>query len=384
MVAIPINEMKTPILIADFAAGDLLENAAGGGSLVAQGFDELWQNTLNGGLYAALCRVGILFAVGSLVLFIVQWGKQMLDGDEIRAVSELIWPLVVGLLLSNNGAILAQSTLVLRDYINSVNKFVLEFTAADADLTAAYQQALGHAAMQTAVGSAIEECRSANLSNEQVVQCLTQARTELQSKFPELFKDPDSGDSYLGAAGSWIMQELGKIDQATQEAQGDGLPGIANQILSGASAAVGAILTTFVTSLLLALNNAYQWGLEFSLLLTALLGPLAVGGSLLPFGSKAIMGWLTGFFSVGIAKLSFNIILGLAGLLISTAQASQPMIFLAFIGLVAPFLATGLAAGGGIAVLLQLNKSAAWASSGGVIVMRAAANKLISFLPRRA
>ncbi|HAZ43266.1 MAG TPA: hypothetical protein DCZ55_01825 [Cyanobacteria bacterium UBA11371] len=376
--------MKTPILIADFAAGDLLENAAGGGSLVAQGFDELWQNTLNGGLYAALCRVGILFAVGSLVLFIVQWGKQMLDGDEIRAVSELIWPLVVGLLLSNNGAILAQSTLVLRDYINSVNKFVLEFTAADADLTAAYQQALGHAAMQTAVGSAIEECRSANLSNEQVVQCLTQARTELQSKFPELFKDPDSGDSYLGAAGSWIMQELGKIDQATQEAQGDGLPGIANQILSGASAAVGAILTTFVTSLLLALNNAYQWGLEFSLLLTALLGPLAVGGSLLPFGSKAIMGWLTGFFSVGIAKLSFNIILGLAGLLISTAQASQPMIFLAFIGLVAPFLATGLAAGGGIAVLLQLNKSAAWASSGGVIVMRAAANKLISFLPRRA
>ena len=376
--------MKTPILIADFAAGDLLENAAGGGSLVAQGFDELWQNTLNGGLYAALCRVGILFAVGSLVLFIVQWGKQMLDGDETRAVSELIWPLIVGLLLSNNGAILAQSTLVLRDYINSVNKFVLEFTAADADLTAAYQQALGHAAMQTAVGSAIEECRSANLSNEQVVQCLTQARTELQSKFPELFKDPDSGDSYLGAAGSWIMQELGKIDQATQEAQGDGLPGIANQILSGASAAVGAILTTFVTSLLLALNNAYQWGLEFSLLLTALLGPLAVGGSLLPFGSKAIMGWLTGFFSVGIAKLSFNIILGLAGLLISTAQASQPMIFLAFIGLVAPFLATGLAAGGGIAVLLQLHKSAAWASSGGVIVMRAAANKLISFLPRRA
>ncbi len=376
--------MKTPILIADFAAGDLLENAAGGGSLVAQGFDELWQNTLNGGLYAALCRVGILFAVGSLVLFIVQWGKQMLNGDEARAFSELIWPLVVGLLLSNNGAILAQSTLVLRDYINSVNKFVLEFTAADADLTAAYQQALGHAAMQTAVGSAIEECRSANLSNEQVVQCLTQARTELESKFPELFKDPDSGDSYLGAAGSWIMQELGKIDQATQEAQGDGLPGIANQILSGASAAVGAILTTFVTSLLLALNNAYQWGLEFSLLLTALLGPLAVGGSLLPFGSKAIMGWLTGFFSVGIAKLSFNIILGLAGLLISTAQASQPMIFLAFIGLVAPFLATGLAAGGGIAVLLQLHKSAAWASSGGVIVMRAAANKLISFLPRRA
>ena len=135
---------------------------------------------------------------------------------------------------------------------------------------------------------------------------------------------------------------------------------------------------------MLALNNAYQWGLELALLLTALMGPLAVGGSLLPVGSRAIVGWLTGFFTVALAKLSFNIILGLAGQLIATAEASQPMIFLAFIGIVAPFLATGIAAGGGMAVLTQLTNGARWvatsAASGGSVALSAT----ISSISKRA
>ena len=53
------------------------------------------------------------------------------------------------------------------------------------------------------------------------------------------------------------------------------------------------------------------------MLLTALLGPMAVGASLLPYGSKQIFTWLKAFFSLGMAKLSFNIILGLCGQLVS-------------------------------------------------------------------
>ncbi len=53
---------------------------------------------------------------------------------------------------------------------------------------------------------------------------------------------------------------------------------------------------------LFALAIAFQWIIEVCMLLTALLGPLAVGGSLLPVGQKAIFAWLTGFFSVGMIK----------------------------------------------------------------------------------
>lgn len=357
---------QTILAANNFGAGDLIENASAGASLVAEGFNELWQQTLTGGLYASLCKVGVLFAVASLALFMVQWGKQMINDEEQRAFSELIWPLIVAVLLTNNGSLLANSTLALREYINSVNNYILEYTAADADLRAAYQQALGQAALETAVGNAIQECRSSQLSNEEAIQCLKQARADLEVKFPDIFKDTEGG-SYLGAAGSWITKSLDKINQAASEAEGDGVfEGIANKITAASTAAIGAVVTTFITSLLLALNNAYQWGLELALLLTALIAPLAVGGSLMPIGSKAIVGWLTGFFTVGLAKLSFNIILGLAGQLIATAKASQPMIFLAFIGLVAPFLATGIAAGGGLAVLTQLNSGAQWLAGGAI------------------
>ncbi|MEI2579862.1 hypothetical protein [Scytonema sp. PRP1] len=359
----------------NFGAGQLLENAAAGASLVADGFNQLWEQTLTGGLYASLCKVGVLFAVGSLALFMVQWGKQMLNGEEQRAVAELIWPLVVALLLANNGKILASGTLMLRGYINTVNNYVLEYTAADADLRAAYQQGIGQAAVEAAVGNAIQQCRSAQLSNQEQIECLKQAKEELQAKFPNIFQ----GDKGEGIGG-WVLQGLDKIDQAAQEADGGSNPieGIANKLTAASSAAIGAVVTSFITSLLLALNNAYQWGLELALLLTALIGPLAVGGSLMPIGTKAIVGWLTGFFTVAIAKLSFNIILGLAGQLVASAQASQPMIFLAFIGIVAPFLATGIAAGGGMAVLTQLNKGAEWVASGATTAGSVALSATIS------
>ena len=177
--------------------------------------------------------------------------------------------------------------------------------------------------------------------------------------------------------GGWILKSVDKIDRAVQEASSSSniLEGVFNKLTAAYSAEIGSVVTSFITSLLLALNNAYQWGLELSLLLTALMGPLAVGGSLLPIGSRAIVAWLTGFFTVGLAKLSFNIILGLAGQLIATAEASQPMIFLAFIGIVAPFLATGIASGGGMATFTQLSNGARWvatgAASGGSVALSA-------------
>ncbi len=366
---------QTIIAANNFGAGQLLENAAAGASLVADGFNQLWEQTLTGGLYASLCKFGVLFAVGSLALFMVQWGKQMLNGEEHKAISELIWPLLVALLLTNNGKMLASTTLMLREYINTVNNYILEYTAADADLRAAYQQGIGQTAVEAAVGNAIQQCRSAQLSNQEQIECLKQAKEELQAKFPNIFK----GDKGEGI-GAWVFQGLDKIDQAAKEADGGNNPiqGIANKLTAGYSAAIGAVVTSLITTLLLALNIAYQWGLELSFLLTALIGPLAVGGSLMPIGTKAIIGWLTGFFTIAIAKLSFNIILGLAGQLVATAQASQPMIFLAFIGIVAPFLATGIAAGAGMAVLTQLTKGAEWIATGATAAGNVALSATIS------
>lgn len=121
---------------------------------------------------------------------------------------------------------------------------------------------------------------------------------------------------------------------------------------------IGSNVIQIVSTVLLGLSGAYQWGIELTMLLTALIGPLAVGGSLLPYGAKSIFVWLTGYFTVGMAKLSFNVIVGFAGELIANSRSDQPLFFLFVIGIMAPFLATGLATGGGLALLTQINKAA--------------------------
>ncbi len=52
--------------------------------------------------------------------------------------------------------------------------------------------------------------------------------------------------------------------------------------------------------------------------------------------------------------------IGLCGQLIANSQENQPMIFLLFVGLISPILASALAAGGGLAVWTGLGKVAAF------------------------
>lgn len=339
-----------------FFGQDILENAAAGAQLVAEGFNELWQETLNGSLYGSMCKVGQFFAIATLTLFMVELGKNWINQEDMKALSSWIWPILVIGLLANNGILLRSGTLAIRGYINTVNSDVLEFTAAGANLEVAFNRAVGNIALQQQVGAAMERCRSIPGNTQDSITCLQQAEAELKTSAPDLFKGeaPDSG--------SWEFNPLQALSDA-KDALDNLSPGqIAEKIGNSITSTIGSMITGFVAVILLALNNAYQWGIEFTMLLTALLGPLAIGGSLLPFGAKPIFAWLTGYFTVGMAKLCFNMIIGLCGQLIANSEQNQPMIFLLFVGLVSPILSSALAAGGGIAVWTGLGKTAAFGS----------------------
>ncbi|KYC34641.1 hypothetical protein WA1_50455 [Scytonema hofmannii PCC 7110] len=333
-----------------FFGQDILENAAGGAQLVAEGFNELWQETLNGNLYGSMCKVGQFFALATLALYMVELGKSWINQEDMKALSSWIWPIIVVGLLTNNGALLRTGTLSIRNYINIVNNDVLEFTAAGANLEVAFNRAVGNIALQQQVGAAQERCRSIQGNTQDVITCLQQAEAELQTSAPDLFKGsaPDSG--------SWEFNPLKSLSDAKDALENLSPGQVLEKVGNSITSTIGSMITGFVAVILLALNNAYQWGIEFTMLLTALLGPLAIGGSLLPFGIKPIFAWLTGYFTVGMAKLCFNIIIGLCGQLIADSEQNQPMIFLLFVGLVSPILASALAAGGGLAVWTGLGK----------------------------
>ncbi|BBD63166.1 hypothetical protein NIES2109_60160 (plasmid) [Nostoc sp. HK-01] len=344
-----MNNLLVQISNGIISNDNLASRAAQVSNAVSIGFNELWTEVLGGQLYASLCTVGTLFAVTTLGFFILEWTKQVINNEEQRAFSSFIWPLIIATLLANNGQLLGKTTVSIKDYINNVNNYVLTRTAVGVDLRAAYSRAMGVAAVRAAIGREIEACRTSNLSPQETVECLEQAKQTLSRQYPD----------YFGASGpfAYLIERINRVISAPQQAIQSGANPI-QVLLSPFSAFVGSVVAENITNILVGLSGAYQWGIELTMLLTAYLGPLAVGGSLLPYGSKAILAWLTGYFSVGMAKLSFNIIAGFAAELIANSRSDQPLFFLFTIGIFAPALATGIAAGGGLTLLIQINKAA--------------------------
>ncbi|AFZ21981.1 hypothetical protein [Allocoleopsis franciscana] len=217
--------------------------------------------------------------------------------------------------------VLSACTLQLRDIINQVNQGILTAQVGDLQLQEAYQQVVGQVGEQTAINALRSQC--ANIADPQQQQdCINQAAQQSG----QLNNGQQSNDPF----------NIGQQFQNT----------------------ISTIFAAAARGWLIAFGIAFQWLVEVSLLLTALLGPLAVGGSLLPVGQKAIFAWLTGFFSVGMVKLCFNIIAGLVASLIVNAGSVDSTIIAFAVGLLSPILAMALAAGGGMAIFSSLSNIA--------------------------
>jgi len=305
-------------------ATQIIEDGQLAAETVASAFDQMWQDVIGtGGLYAAIAQLGIFFAVGTLVFWAVNLAKALLEDDYLLPLTDIVWPMLVITLLANNGQLLATGTLALRGIINDTNKVVLASTSSSVRLGDAYKQIMQEVGKQDVAEGLVSQCSSIADPTQQQ-SCLADAQTQAQQM---------SGSGQTSGFQKFL----------------DGI---------GSAFSMGNVLSMAVRGWLLAFGIAFQWIVEVSMLLTGLLGPLAVGGTLLPVGQKSIFAWLTGFFSIGMAKLSFNIICGLVATMIVNAGSNDPMIFAFATGILAPVLSLVLASGGGMAVFNSLSSMA--------------------------
>jgi hypothetical protein len=329
----------------DFSLNNVLINGANAANNVAESWNNTWDNVLGSGslggtsLYGVLCWLGTLFALGTLIFLVIELYKDLNEGKP-AVLTSLVWPLLVAFLLANNGQWLAQATLALRDIINQANSQVIAITMAGVKLDELYREANGNMALQGIISSTMRACQS--LTGEAQIQCLDQAVTQAQSLV----------DTYKSIFGdkSWLDHIQGFLDGITNALTGDGVD-------MGIFGLLKPLWMPIVVSILYWLQIAYQNLLEASLLITALLGPIAVGGSLLPYGPRAIFAWLTGFFSVGFARLCFNIIVGLASVVATSSDGGDPFWFALFAGLLAPILASSLASGAGLIIWTSISSA---------------------------
>lgn len=333
-------------IIAQIGVNNILSNGVTTAQNITDGWDKQWidllQNNTNSNIYGVLTKLGIFFAVGTLLFFMAQWLRDVLDNEYSRPLSGLIWPFVVVVLLANpgNGTLLSNLTLGVRNFVNTINQEVI--TTADVNKT--YQQALNLSVAEEVAGALLRPCES--LTGEQQIQCLTKAK----EKVDLLWQD------YRNAYGTqpWIDRLETKVNNIVINS--------ANVSEFEFNSLLGSTVQTSIKNLLISSQSAFTNLIEVTMLLIAILGPLAIGCSLLPVAAKPIFAWLIGLFTLGITKISFNIIAILTASVIINNLNSDPdlMWFMIFLGILAPILSLLLGAAGGFAIFQAINNTDVW------------------------
>jgi hypothetical protein len=252
------------------------------------------------------------------------------------------------LLLGNDGQLLAQGTRAFRDVLNDTAARVLEVSALNVSLEEAVRGAMAKGVIGVEISSQIQQCQT--LIGESQVECLERAYEQVEATL-EGFKQHwlvTAAGTAAGAVFPWLDTMLVGVRGAVDAYETSGSVG---QILPGF---FGGFVGTTTRALIHAFLMAFQWGfvnlVQISMLLTALVGPIAVALSLLPFGGKPIFAWMTGFFSLGFIQIMYNIIIGLAAVVILNANTFDTNGYLVLIAILAPALAIALASGGGLAI----------------------------------
>lgn len=380
---------------------------------VRESFDSLWDNALSTDsfVYWTLADIGLLLALVTVIVFTMRWGRELLEsGVSSKSFGEIIWPMIVAVLLSNNGYILSNLTIAMRDYVQEQEEVIVRraFLSSffEESLESAFRQLVGVTTVPLGIGSILAQCTS----SENPIYCLAGepirskegqnkenqlSSEEEQEKEKQQKKDFHPGalqqaicalepykDSYDDTGNHKKLAELhNKLVEDQQalrnsikefsgnQSENDSSPPESSESKEPVGAIPPAVYKLMSASedsglmqFFMGSGAAFVWLTELALFLTALLGPLAVGLSLLPVGNRAIFAWLTGFLSIAFAKLFYFILTGLSSLVVLNAVSNVSVVDFVdsvligiFIGALAPLLSLAVCVSGGRAVFQSLS-----------------------------
>lgn len=348
-----------PLLAQAGIPPEMQLNASKAMSEAAQGaWQDTWDTVItpSNALWGALNSLGAFLAVGTLVFWMVDFTRKMLEDESGRPFSELIYPMIVVLLLAGGGANMAALSKTMRGAINYTNNQVFDAAAGQIKLERVMNALGDYSSAQNTIISIRSQCNGLVDPNE-LKTCLEKAgsRAELmlqayRQAYPEAI--------------SWTT----KLSQQIDAVKADPMGNVVAKVSASATNIALMPVMIAVEGLLVAMQTAFQYLIEISMLLTALMGPIAVGTSLLPIGGKPLYLWLTSFWSLGLCKICLNVVSGLVSLAIFKTGATDTLITALTLGLLAPILALGMATGGGMAIFNGISQAAATAAQSGLRV----------------
>lgn len=305
---------------------------------MAQAWDESWNLFIGtpSQIYIALVNLGRLFALLSLGFFIFKFLRLALADEAYDSLSQLVWPLVVIILLSNDASLLRQASTTMRSLINQTNAQVLQIANASLVYETHLNEVLDYGNAEKAIRDVRAQCNGMT-NNDQLIACLEQGQQQATAIV-------DGFNARYGTT-LWGNRLTNLVKTAISDIRDNPL-----LALNLKGAVVNPLISLAIEAFLAALQNAFQYLVELSFILTAMLGPIALGLTLSPLGGIALYAWLISFLSVGLAKLCFNVVTAMLVTMIYQAGPLDPMVNMILLGLLAPVLSFAMAAGGGMAV----------------------------------
>lgn len=343
----------------------ILENTYNNTNSIVERWSEIWEKTFNFNgditisgetLFSILCYVGLVAATGCLIFFAVHNFKLLTEGNYKDYCLSLLYPLVIVVLIGNGGKTLSSGCFSGRFFMNEINQQVLEHVTTGITLQEAFHQLQQATGTRIVISNYLQHCEA--LTGDAQTQCIKETAKNVLDEVKKLKTQTNPSSPYEFD----FQKQLYESFEESLEGLAASISPITSSIETyGDIAELLPAWETTVFSILSGMMKAYQHFLEISLYVSAIVSPLAVGGSLLPnLGSLPILAWLSGYFAVGFAKLTFNMAAGLAALAAAndlTLMNDQLSLYFIF-GLGAPLVSSGMMVGGGMAIWKSLTGAA--------------------------
>jgi hypothetical protein len=278
----------------------------------------------------------------------------------------MIFPIILIIFLSNGGKAMADATTGVRDIMNSVNRSVNTVIDSEVSLQTALNVIGGTSAARAVIGLGYRGCQS-TVDIPKFNACVTAASAGVNLSVALIKKNwPSGGGTQMRAAIKKWDQDLDERNKGLAAVK---TPEEAQKAASNAqniditkAGYDGTSLNSVAQELervLLGFRSSFLYIIEIMILITGLLGPVFMGLSMFPVGTKPLIAWGTSFLSLGFCKICFSLISGLSAVAMVFAGPKNVDMLTASIllGLLAPVLSFSIASGSGIQALSTISYS---------------------------
>ena len=361
IVSCAIAFAVTPVWAQQVQGGKILQESIDATKVSTAAMDEMWVEifAIDGALYNQVVWLATVILIVGFFFYMLSFAQAMQSNDRDKIMEIIVWGLLISILINSQGAVLKKATVIARDFINDKTKSILVVQIGELTIQDALQDVILTDQARERVKQAFSDCEAKE--GDAQLACLEKGAEEAAAIVKEY-----ENSGFWPAGLRRFAGNVNTISRDVKEARANGDLDSRAEAFGQWDANVSSLIWQSATNsssreFLKSFQNWFTFGFEFAMLLTGLLGPLAVAASLIPKQPRALVSWIIAFFSIGILKLSYNLLIGFAAVYASKSQMQDlgSSGFLLMMSMGAPLISIAVAGGGGAAIFFALGRTTA-------------------------